>query len=219
MIQALLCDIDGTLLLSNEAHARSWVEAFAKFGRQIDYSRVIKLIGMGGDKLVPELFPDLTKDTGLGRQVAEYRTELFLDQYAPNLSPAPGARELIQAVQERGIKTIVASSAGADELSALLQAARVDDLLTEHTTATEAGASKPDPDIVGVALGKAGVPAAATLMLGDSPYDVIAAHQLAVEIVAVRCGGYTDEELSGALEIYDDPADLLAHFAESALMR
>jgi HAD superfamily hydrolase (TIGR01509 family) len=219
MIQALLCDIDGTLLLSNAAHARSWVEAFAHYGREVGYSVVVKLIGMGGDKLIPAIFPDLNKDEGLGKEVAEYRTKLFLDEYAPRLEPAPGAREFIEDVQRRGVRTIVASSAGSQELDALLRAAQVDDLLTEHTTASEAGASKPDPDIVGVALGKAGVPAKAALMLGDAPYDIEAAHAVAVDVIAVRCGGYTDEELSGALAIYDDPADLLGHLDQSAIMR
>jgi phosphoglycolate phosphatase-like HAD superfamily hydrolase len=56
-------------------------------------------------------------------------------------------------------------------------------------------------------------------MIGDTPYDIEAAAQLGIPVIAVRCGGYADADLAGALAIYDDPADLLAHYDESPLGR
>ncbi len=217
MIKGLLVDIDGTLVRSNEAHARSWVEASEKIGRQVEYERALKLMGMGGDKLIPTLFPDLIKDEGLGKEVSDYRKDLFLREYAPQLEPTPGARELIGALKAQGVRHIVASSSSKEELEVLLKIADVADLLTEHTSSNDAEESKPAPDIVSVDLQKINLPAGEVLMLGDSPFDIEAAGKIAVRVVAVRCGQFTDEELAGALAVYDHPQDILEHLGESPL--
>ncbi len=87
----------------------------------------------------------------------------------------------------------------------------------ERTTKDDAGESKPAPDIVSVALKKIGLPPNEVVMIGDAPYDIESAEKIGVGTIAVRCGGFSDEDLKGALAIYDDPADLLAHYDESPL--
>lgn len=203
-------DVDGTLVLSNDAHARSWVETFAKHGYDISFEQVRWLIGMGGDKLIPRLVPGLTKDSGAGKQISEYRSKLFKEKYASNLKPAPGSRDLVQKLLAGGFKLLIASSANSAELSTLLKAAEVDDLLEEATTSDDAERSKPEPDIIHAALDKIGLPAEKVIMIGDTPYDIEAAAQAGVGVIAVRCGGWKDEELSGAIAVYDDPADIAA---------
>jgi phosphoglycolate phosphatase-like HAD superfamily hydrolase len=101
----------------------------------------------------------------------------------------------------------------------LLKAAQVDDLLDkdEATTSSDAEASKPAPDIVEAALSKLKLEPSEVLMLADTPYDIKSAQGAGVRMIAVRCGGFDDEQLAGAIAIYDDPADLLAHYADSPL--
>ena len=53
------------------------------------------------------------------------------------------------------------------------------------------------------------------VLLGDTPYDVLAAMRAGVGAVALRSGGHPDRALSRALAIYDDAADLLAHYESS----
>jgi HAD superfamily hydrolase (TIGR01509 family) len=212
MIRGILLDIDGTLVLSNDAHAHSWVDAFAEFGYTVSYDEVRWLIGMGGDKLISTVQPDLNDSEGVGKQIKEARSKIFLEKYAPDLIPAPGSRELLQTLLARDLKLIAASSSKQDELDVLLKAAEVDDLLTEATTSDDAENSKPDPDIVEVALDQIGFSADEVLMLGDTPYDINAAKKAGVRCVVVRSGGWPDSKLHGALAIYDDPADVLAHF-------
>ncbi len=214
MVQGILFDIDGTLVLSNDAHAHSWVEAFAAFGFPVQFDDVRKLIGMGADKLIDALYPEMNDEEGIGGQIKERRKQLFLEKYAPGLQPAPDARELVQAAKDAGLKLIAASSAGQKELATLLKAAQVDDLLIKATTADDVEKSKPDPDIVTIALDKLGMPAEQAIMIGDTPYDIQAAEQAGVRCIAVRCGGWEDEALQDAAAIYDDPADILAHRAD-----
>ena len=215
--RGVILDVDGTLVLSNDAHTHAWVEAFRECGREAPYARVRPLIGMGSDKLIPTVAPDLSSGEGLGKRIAEAHDHIFLDRYAPRLQPAPGARELVERLHAAGLKTVVASSAKRDELATLLKAARVDDLLREATTSSDAEQSKPDPDVVSAALKRIGLRADECRMIGDTPYDVEAGARAGVPVIAVRCGGWTDMGLAGAVAIYDDPADLTAHLAESPL--
>lgn len=217
MIKGILFDIDGTLVLSNDQHAKAWEDAFNAHGYDVPYEDIRRLIGMGGDKLITTLRPELTDSEGDGKKIKELRTKIFQEKYAASLKPAPGARELLQAVKELGLKMVAASSAKADELGTLLKAAKVDDLLTEATTSDDAENSKPDPDIVLTALDKIGLDAGEVGMVGDTPYDIEAARKAGVLMVALRCGGWSDKDLAGAVAIYDNPADLLAHRADFGL--
>jgi HAD superfamily hydrolase (TIGR01509 family) len=214
-MRGILLDVDGTLVLSNDAHAHSWVEAFAKYGYDLDFDDVRRLIGMGGDKLIPGLVPGLNKESGPGKDISQYRSRLFAEKYASNLKEAPGSRELVLRMRESGLRLLVASSANAEELQYLLKAAKVDDLLTEATTSSDAEQSKPDPDIIQAALEKIGLPASEVLMIGDTPYDIEAAGRSGVGLMAVRCGGWSDRDLEGALAVYDDPADLLVNYEQA----
>jgi phosphoglycolate phosphatase-like HAD superfamily hydrolase len=112
-------------------------------------------------------------------------------------------------VRQDDLAIIVASSAGGNELGALMEAADVADLMEETTSASDAEDSKPDPDIVQAAVRKSGLEPDELIMLGDTPYDVQAAIGANVKLVGLLCGGWTMLELSGATAIYDDPADLL----------
>lgn len=217
VVQAVILDVDGTLVLSNDAHAQAWVDAFAEYGYKISFDKVRPLIGMGGDQIVPKMVPGLTEDEGDGKKIADRRAELIIERYGPKLAPTKGARELVQHMKNAGLKLIIASSATTPELDVLLKAGLVDDLLDEATTSSDAEASKPEPDIVEAALSKINVQPQQAVMIGDTPYDIQSAKAAGVGIIAVRCGGFDDSQLEGALAIYDHPADLLAHYDDSPL--
>jgi HAD superfamily hydrolase (TIGR01509 family) len=214
-LQAVLLDVDGTLVLSNDAHAQAWVDVFKEFGYDVPFERVRPLIGMGGDHIIPKMIPGLTKDEGEGKAIASRRKEIILNNYASTLKPAPGSRDLIKRMKDAGLRLIIATSASNEELLALLKSAQVDDLLDEATTSSDAETSKPSPDIVEAALNKLKMRPDKVLMLGDTPYDLQSANAVGVDLVALRCGGFDDASLKNALAIYNDPADLLAHYDNS----
>ncbi len=203
--------MDGTLVLSNDAHALAWVAAFAEHGYKVDYDQVRPLIGMGGDKIFPQLVPELKRSSQITEEISHRRSQIFLEKYAPSLMPAPGSRDLVKRIKSKGYKVMVASSAKPEELEVLLKAAEVDDLLQESTTSGDAEESKPAPDIIHAALAKLSLFGSQALMVGDTRYDITAATEAGVPIIAVRCGGWNDKDLKGAIAIYDDPADLLAN--------
>lgn len=218
-IQGVLLDIDGTLVLSNDAHAQAWVEAFAEYGYEIKFADVRPLIGMGGDQLIPRILPELSGEEGVGKKAANRRKELIIEKFSQTLKPAPGSRKLVQQLKQDGFKLVVASSATSQELSSLLKAGEVEDLLAKEptTTSSDAEATKPEPDLVQVALSKGNLQPEQAIMLGDTPYDIEAAYKAGVGVIAFRCGGFDDTQLADARAIYDDPADLLKHYESSLL--
>ncbi|AFZ02857.1 HAD family hydrolase [Calothrix sp. PCC 6303] len=219
--QGVILDVDGTLVLSNDAHAQAWVDAFAKYDYQINFEEVRQMIGIGGDQIIPKFAPGLSDAEGKGKEIITYRTQLIVDKFAPKVSPASGARELVEKMQNEGLHLIIASSAKAEELGVLLKAAQVDDLLNqdEATTSSDAKNSKPAPDIVEVALSKLNLQPENVVMLGDTPYDVESANKAGVEVIAFRCGGFDDSLLENAIAIYDHPADLLQNYDNSPLSK
>ena len=208
MLRGVIFDIDGTLVDSNEAHARSWVDTLHEAGYVVPFDVIWPMIGMGGDKLLPSA-TGIESDSALGKDLSKRRWQIFQRDYLPRLRPMPGARDLVSRMKEDDLAIIVASSAGGNELGALMEAANVADLMEETTSSSDAEDSKPDPDIVQAAVRKSGFEPDELIMLGDTPYDVQAAIGANVKLVGLLCGGWTMLELSGATAIYDDPADLL----------
>jgi HAD superfamily hydrolase (TIGR01509 family) len=207
-LAAVVFDVDGTLIDSNGAHADAYVEALRQHGLAADRVHARRLIGMGGDKVIPEL-AGVSEQSALGKSIADRKKQVF-SALLPRLQPTRGARQLVQFLHGEGIELVIATSAGGDELATLLERAGVADLFPARTSKDDAEASKPEPDIVKAALKKIDAEAATTVMLGDTPYDVEAARRAGIEIIALRCGGFwRDDALSDALEIHDDPATLL----------
>jgi len=218
LLEGVIFDIDGTLVDSNDAHAQSWVDTFIEAGYDVPFDVVRPLIGMGADKLLPKTI-GIRHDSGEGQRLIKRRSEIFRKEYLPNLRPLEGSRALVLRVRSDGLKAIVATSAKEEELKGLLEAAEVADLMEERATASDARRSKPDPDIVEAAIEESGISPKKLVMIGDTPYDIEAAARADVRAIGFRSGGWSDEALSGAVQIYDGPADLLARYDSSLLGR
>lgn len=216
MLCGVLLDIDGTLLLSNDAHAHAWVDAFHEFDYDVPFEEVKPLIGMGGDKVIATVLPDL-QDEDRKKGIKSRRQEIFLRRYVKKLQPAPGAREFVLKIKDSGLQPVIATSAKSAELDALLEQTGIKDIVGEKTTSDDAKESKPAPDIVHAALEKSGLGASDVIMIGDTPYDIESAGKAGVDVIAVRCGGHNDEDLKGAVAIYDNPADILGHWETSPI--
>lgn len=215
-VRAVILDVDGTLVDSNDAHARAWVRALADGGHNVPYDQVRRLVGMGGDKIIPAV-TGLDAGGAPGQLISERRRGYFIGDYLPLLDPQPGARHLMLLLKEHGVRRVVASSAEESELQRLLQAARVDDLVEHAVSKDDAGRSKPDPDPVRAALEYLGLPPGEVLMIGDTPYDIESAAAVGVGTIAFRCGGWSAQDLADAVAVYDDPQDLANDYGASPL--
>lgn len=217
-ISGVILDVDGTLIDSNDAHATAWVEAMAENGHNVPFDTVRPLIGMGGDKVLPETI-GVQKESDEGKRISQRRKEIFKERFLPHLRAFPKAKDLLEEMRKRGLKLTVASSADKDELQPMLKLVGAEDLIEAETSSKDAKQSKPDPDVMEVTLQKAGLPPDEMLMIGDTAYDIEAAKKVQVGTIAFRSGGWSDPDLKGAIAIYDGPEDLLKHYDESPLVR
>lgn len=216
VLKAVLFDVDGTLVDSNDAHADAWVTAFRAHGVTVDWLKVRRSIGMGGDKLMPAV-SGISEESPEGEAIAKERGKIFKRDFLPLIKPFRNAARLVAAVRERGYTAVAASSASKDELTPLLKIAGAESLIDAKTSSDDADESKPDPDIIVAALERAKASAGEAIMIGDTPYDVEAARRAGVKVIGFRSGGWGDGDLDGAIAIYDGPWDLLAKLDDSPL--
>lgn len=219
MIKAVIFDVDGTLVDSNDLHVEAWQVAFKGCGKEVTYEELHEQMGKGGDQLMP-VFCSREELDKFGEKLERSRSELFASVYLPRVRPFPKVRELFERIKADGLAIALASSATEEELARHKQSLRIEDLLEAATSADDAERSKPHPDIFQAALSGIGhVKPEESIVVGDTPYDVIAAAKAGMRTIGLLSGGFTEEALrsAGAVEIYRDVADLLAHFDESLL--
>ncbi|HWT12864.1 MAG TPA: HAD family hydrolase [Allosphingosinicella sp.] len=216
MIGAVLFDVDGTLVDSNDLHAGAWQETLRRFGVELPFGEVREQIGKGGDNLLPTLLPpELVEHRQ--QEMEALRAELFQRDYLPRAAPFPGVRALFERLYADGIKIVLATSAKQAELDFHMNLIGGADLVFATTTKDDVERSKPCPDIFAAALGKvAPLGTREAVVVGDSPWDIKAAAKLGIAAVGVRCGGFAEDWLleAGATAIYDGPEDLLARYPD-----
>ena len=222
MAQAIIFDIDGTLLDSVDLHAEAWQEAFRHFGHEIPFDKIRSQIGKGGDQLLP-VFLDAEELEKKGKDLQEFRGSLFKRKYLPKVKPFPRVRELFLKIRDNGQQLALASSAKGDELQDFERIAGIEDLVQVETSSADAKRSKPHPDIFEAALDRLGnhLPLSEVVVVGDSPHDAEAAGKAGLQTVGVLCGGFPEAVLreAGCIAIYGGPEDLLERYEQSPLAK
>ena len=214
MIDAVIFDVDGTLVDSVDLHARAWQEAFSAFGYVTRFADVRSQIGKGADQLMPVFVPKLALPLVYDALV-EHRSKLFKTKYISKVKAFAKVRELFTRLRADGKQIALASSAKDDELAHYKKVARIAELVEVETSADDVDKSKPHPDIFQAAIQKLGRPKKEVcVVVGDTPFDVIAAKRAKLRAVGMLSGGFPRSQLvkAGAVAIYRDPKDLLAAY-------
>jgi HAD superfamily hydrolase (TIGR01509 family) len=216
-LTAVLFDVDGTLVDSNYLHSVTWWEAFTQAGHDVPMARIHRTIGMGSDQLLDALLPaDRDRDNDDGIRAAH--TALYAT-YFSRQRPLPKAAELLRACRRAGLRVVLASSASEREFAALRATLDADDAIDEFTSSADVDRSKPAPDLVRAALDKTATEPGTAVFVGDTVWDVQASGKAGVPCIGLLSGGISMSELldAGAVEVYDDPAELLDALPKSIL--
>jgi HAD superfamily hydrolase (TIGR01509 family) len=216
--KAVLFDIDGTLADTNYLHVDAWLRACADVGHPVDAWRVHRAIGMDSSKLLEILFDDQAELLG---DAAKERHRIHYAADRARMRRFAGALELLQELAGRGLQVVLATSAPQEEFDMLMEVLEPGDAVSEVTTGEDVEDAKPAPDIVQVALQRAGVAPEDAVMVGDAAWDAQSCVKAGVRCIGVLSGGYGAAELrdAGAVEVYDDVAGLLADLEGSAIYR
>ncbi|HEX5307167.1 MAG TPA: HAD family hydrolase [Dyella sp.] len=218
---AFLFDLDGTLVDSVYQHVLAWKEALDAEGVELSVWRIHRKIGMSGglftDMLLRETALDITPERL--ERMRRRHAEAFNRQHAQgSVKPLPGARELLAFLTGQQIPWAIATSGRMETAARNLEALAVDPSKVPVVTRDQVRHAKPDPDLFLTAAARLNFDIHHALVVGDSVWDMLAAKRARALGIGILAGGYGREELqqAGALRVYDDPADLLAHVDEVA---
>ena len=213
---AALLDLDGTLVDSNYQHAIAWYRAFREHGIVLPVWRLHRHIGMGGDQLVAAV-AGRQAEHELGDELRRDHSRHFR-RLIDEVELMSGARELIEALDARGVAVVLASSSNQQDLEHFRAMLDVDDLLAGATSSADVQSAKPEPDIV-CAARKLVPDAERSVMIGDSTWDCEAARRAGTASVALLTGGFSEQELrgAGAAAVFESIGELLDHLEETPL--
>ena len=219
-LDAVIFDLDGTLLDTNEAHAESWVRSFGRHGYKMFADRVRPEMGKGGDNLVPSVLGDDAEARDGQRLRDTTRAEYLRIAKERRFRVFDGVEALLAALKARGLRLALATSSSNDDLDATFASAGVDlrPRFDAVVTKSDVESSKPAPDVVLAAVRKLGLSPAQCAMVGDTPFDALSARRAGVVTLGVLSGGMHDERqlrAAGARRVWRDPAHLLAELDEA----
>src|ERR1043166_7930623 len=213
---AFIFDIDGTLVDSNELHVDSWDRAFRRFGKEFPREKLRAQIGKGSDQYLPEFLTPAEIDH-FGKELDDYRSDLFRKEFLPQVRPFPKVYELFQRIRDDHKRIVLASSGKKADTKYYIDLLTVDNLIEGYVSGDDADNSKPAPDIFAASLKKlGGISSADAVTVGDTKFDIEAAAKAGLKTIAFLCGGTSESALrvAGAVAIYRDPADFLVHYHE-----
>ncbi|MBB4986825.1 MULTISPECIES: HAD family hydrolase [Streptomyces] len=219
MDRAALFDIDGTLVDTNHLHVVAWWEAFRQGGHQVPTHAVHRALGLPGEQLIDQLLGP-SRDRSEDARLSAAHDTLY-GTFFPRLQAFDRAGELLRTLADDDWKIVLVTSAKDRELTALLRALDADDALTDTATADDVEEGKPAPDPLRHALSLVGVPEDRAVFVGDSVWDMKAAHRAHMASAGLLSGGIPRADLTeaGAAAVFDDPADLLARLHTSPFTR
>jgi HAD superfamily hydrolase (TIGR01549 family) len=205
-VAAAILDVDGTLVDSNYQHAIAWYRAFRAEGLNPPVWRIHRHIGMGGDQLVAAVAgEEAERASGDAIREAEKR---FYGELIDEVSAFEGARELLSELKGRGHEVVLASSGKEEEVEHYIDLLDARSLADSWTTSADVERTKPAPDLVAVAMERAGTLSA--VMVGDSSWDIEAAERAELKTIAVLTGGFSEAELleAGAVAVFESLVEL-----------
>ncbi|MDF2978785.1 MAG: HAD-superfamily hydrolase, subfamily variant 1 [Actinomycetospora sp.] len=205
---AVILDVDGTLVDTNYHHALAWYRAFRRYDVTVPVWHVHRVIGMGGDQLVAAVAGD-DVEARHGDDIRAAWVE-GADAMLDEISALPGAHALLEAIRDAGFTLVMASSGKPHHVERYAELIEAGDLPAAWVSSGDVEQTKPAPDLMAVAMERVG--ATAAVAIGDSVWDCRAAQRLGIPSVAVRTGGFADEELreAGATAIYSSVEELTA---------
>lgn len=211
---AVLFDVDGTLVDSNYLHVHAWHRSFTDEGLTVESWRVHRSIGMDGSTLLDTLVPDADDETR--KRLKDGHSRHYLEDKGL-LRLLPGARALLERIKDLGLQAVLATSAPEDELAVLREVLDSEDLYSAVTSGADVDTAKPEPDIVNIALERAGVDAGQAVFVGDAVWDIEACQRAGLTSIGVLSGGVSRGELTeaGARAVFENAEDLRVHLDQS----
>lgn len=214
--RAVIMGLEGALVDTREASTLSWLVALHDGGHDVSIDLLRHLSGVTGGELL-RIVSGVKPDSPEGREILRKQARIFRTWYLPRILPFVGARRLLQRMQADGLRIVALSSGSADTAPELVRASGVADLLDDVVSADGEPRDAAFNEIITSIIARGDGKRDGIVLIGDSPYDVSMGERAGVDVIALRCGGWTDASLQGAMAVYEDHIHLLSQFQTSPL--
>jgi HAD superfamily hydrolase (TIGR01549 family) len=219
-MQAMIFDLDGTLIDTVYAHVFAWQEALTELGMAIDGWKIHRRIGMSGGLFARAVARELGRElTDAEASSLEARHGEVFRRILPNRRPLPGAVELLALLADSGVPYGVATSGRRPDIDASLAALGIGPDVPV-VGRTDVRRAKPEPDLFLACAERLSADPVDSYVVGDAVWDMLAARRARMLGVGVLTGGYGDDELTraGAFRVYRDAADLKSAIDELGVL-
>jgi phosphoglycolate phosphatase-like HAD superfamily hydrolase len=213
---AVILGLEGALVDSREASTLAWLVALHDGGHDVSIDLLRHLSGVAADELL-RIVGGVRAESTEGKQIMRQQERIFRTWYLPRILPFVGARRLLQRMKADGLRIIALSGGGADTAPDLVRASGVADLLDDIVSADGEARDEALAEIIGSVISQCNCTREGIVLVGDSPYDIAAGERAGIDVIALRCGGWTDATLQGAVAVYEDHVHLLTQFQSSPL--
>ncbi len=218
---AMLFDLDGTLVDSVYEHVRAWHETFREFRLDIPSWKIHRRIGMSGAFFLPKLLREVGHSATRSTidKLEEKRANYF-EKEIKNIRVLPGAPQLLRHLSKIGLPWAIGTSGERAQTKKLIRDLNIPESVPV-VTGDDVKNAKPAPDIFLFAAEKLGVSISDAIVVGDSPWDLLAGRRMKALGVGLLCGGYAKEELerAGAHVVYDNPGELLENLGDLGIRK
>ena len=214
--RAVILGLEGALVDTREASTLSWLVALHDGGHDVSIDLLRHLSGVSAAELL-RIVAGVAAESTEGRDILRQQDRIFRTWYLPRILPFVGARRLLQRMKSDGLRVIALSGGSADTAPELVRASGVADLLDDVVAADGEPRDAVLNEVITSVNALCGCKRDGVVLVGDSPYDVSAGERAGIDVIALRCGGWTDASLQGALAVYEDHVHLLSQFQTSPL--
>lgn len=214
---AVILDIEGTLVDCVPQTLRCWREALRAHGHDVSLDTLQASSGMDGNDMLRAILPGTSDDER--KAIARAQGARFERDDLPAVRPFPAAHSALLALKAAGHRLAVATDCKGAALRRYRAILEIDPLLDGIACGEDVKEGKPAPALIREALHKLGVPAARSVMVGDTPYDAEAARAAGVACVGLESGGFAARDLTqaGCVAVLAGIAGLPAWLAQSRL--
>lgn len=214
--RGVILGLEGALVDTREASTLSWLVALHDGGHDVSIDLLRHLNGVAAGELL-RIVAGMTVDSPEGREIVRHQERIFRTWYLPRILPFVGARRLLQRMKADGLRVVAFSGGSADRAPDLVRASGVADLLDDIVAADGEPCDVVLSEIVSTLIVRCECTREGIVLVGDSPHDVATGERAGIDVIAMRCGGWTDATLQGAVAIYEDHVHLLSQFQTSPL--
>jgi len=187
--KAVLWDMDGTLVNSEELHWISWRNTMAKEGIVVTREQFLSTFGQRNDSIIPAWLGSAASAERIER-IGQAKEELYRDLVQRvGIAPEPGVAAWLDRLQKRGWQQAIASAAPRANIDAVLEALSATHVFQGIVSAEDVKRGKPDPEVYVLAASRVGVPAERCIVLEDASAGIDGARRAGMRSIGVSHKG------------------------------